>query len=282
MIFVSTGGRRDLSCAEHAEFLFECGISEIELSGGQFDPKLVTRLKKLSEAGAHLTLHNYIPHEQEAFVINLASSDKNIIDRSFDSLKRSLALSADLNSRHFGFHAGFLLDPKPEELGKEIKPKGYQTRRSALSRFVDNTFLLAEFARDVGVQLLVENNVISSRNYENFNGCPLLLCNPDEITHFFEVLNGEVSLLLDLGHLKVSANSLSFDLTEGLHRVLPFVGGVHFSDNDGYSDENKPVQLNSWFSGVELNYHYKVIEVYNHDIKTLKQQIRTIDQIIRK
>ena len=58
---------------------------------------------------------------------------------------------------------------------------------------------------------MIENNVLSAKNAYEFSANPLLMCDPQECQKIMELLPGSVKLLIDVAHLKVSANSLNFD-----------------------------------------------------------------------
>ena len=51
--------------------------------------------------------------------------------------------------------------------------------------------------------------------------------------------------MLDLAHLKVSANSLELDFVSDARKMLPLTNYVHVSDNDGFHDQNKELENDS-------------------------------------
>ena len=62
-----------------------------------------------------------------------------------------------------------------------------------------------------------------------------------------------------------------------------FVGGYHFSDNNGYKDSNSPIKKDSWFLPyIKKNLNYYSIEVYNKSPKQLKQQINILNKRLIK
>ena len=54
-----------------------------------------------------------------------------------------------------------------------------------------------------------------------------------------------INLLVDVAHLKVSANSLGLDYFGELEKLFQLADYVHLSDNDGYSDQNNGFNKNS-------------------------------------
>ena len=125
----------------------------------------------------------------------------------------------------------------------------------------------------------IENNVITIENFKKFKQNPLLLTHPDEIIKFFKKCDKDVGLLLDVGHLKVSAKTLGFDLLKAHEMLKPYIKGYHLSDNNGLRDSNKKFTKKSWFyDKLKKNVKYISIEVYTKNIKKLK----SLQNLIRK
>lgn len=278
-IYVSTGGVKNQSCIRTAEMFYDAGINSIELSGGNYDPYFIEGLDKLIARGANLTLHNYVPYWPEPYVVNLASSDDTVYQRSIEHIRKSIELSAYIGSKWFAFHAGYLLNPKPTELGKPLSKMEIAPHGEYLRKFKKSYIELLPYAEEYGINLLIENNVLSRLNSVQFEKNPLLLCDPIEIAGFFnDIRNSNSGLLLDLAHLKVSSRSLNFNLETGLKQIAPFVKGYHLSDNDGTEDSNEEIDKNSWFMPYMDHQEYTVIEVYTDSIDKLVKQVKLIEE----
>ena len=104
-----------------------------------------------------------------------------------------------------------MLDPKVDELGKRIPSRSLFDRDECIEVFVSRVSRLAEIAERAGVGLMIENNVLSAKNAHEFSANPLLMCEPQECHKILGLLPASVGLLVDVAHLKVSANSLNFD-----------------------------------------------------------------------
>jgi sugar phosphate isomerase/epimerase len=57
-------------------------------------------------------------------------------------------------------------------------------------------------------------------------------------------------VLLDLGHLNVTATTLHFGHYEFIDAVAPAVAAFHLHDNDGSADQHLPVAGESWAMAV--------------------------------
>ena len=279
MIYLSTGGFQNLTPQSVIQKFNEKGIKSIELSGGKYvdQKKVIKFLKKRNDL--NYSLHNYFPVPKKKFVINLASIEKTIFKKTFSNIKKSINISSKLNSKYFSFHGGFLFNPNIKDLGKKFAKVKLQNRKKSMKLFLNRVNLLAEEAKKNNVKILIENNVITKENYKRFNRDPLLLTHPKEIVDFFKKCHKNVGLLLDVGHLKVSAKTYGFNLFKAHEMLKPYIEGYHLSDNDGLKDSNKEFTKNSWFyNGLKKDVKYISIEVYSKNLKKLK----SLQHLIKK
>ena len=271
MIYLSTGGFQKLTPQSVIQKYNKIGIRSIELSGGKYvhSQKIIKFLKE--KQNINFALHNYFPVPKKKFVINLGSFEKKIFKKTFLNIKKSIDISSKLKSKYFGFHAGFLFDPNIKDLGKKFADVRLQDRKKTINLFLTRVNLLAKEAKKKNVKILIENNVITIENFKKFKQDPLLLTHPDEIIKFFKKCDKDVGLLLDVGHLKVSAKTLGFNLLKAHEMLKPYIKGYHLSDNNGLRDSNKEFTKKSWFyNKLKKNVKYISIEVYTKNIKKLK------------
>ena len=266
-IFCSTGGFKTQSFFESSQEFLDNGIRNIELSAGKFEPEFRNRLMLLNK-DANLMLHNYFPPANDPIVLNLASLDSEIANRSIFFYRELIRLSALISSRYVGIHAGFLLDPKVNELGKIIKPKELFPRDQALNLFYERLEALSNYASTLEVRLLVENNILSKENFDTHGRNILLLVDEIEIAEFMTSLGGKLGLLLDVGHLKVSSNTLQFDLVKAFQLLEKFTEGYHLSENLGESDDHFGFSMDAWFIPLlNPNVAFGTLEIGNVDAK---------------
>jgi len=282
MIFISTGGIRHESAATSARSFYDHGITAVELSGGAFSPTYEVDLRNLP-GDMVLQVHNYFPPPEKPFVFNLASADSEILQRSISHVRSAMRLALALNHPVYSFHAGFRISPKVSDLGQNLGKYSLLDRNEALVQFGEQVVKLAEEAKQEGVLLLIENNVLTKTNLATYNEDPLLLTHPDEISEFMKEMPSNVGFLLDVAHLKVSATALGFDLIEAHEKVKPWIRAYHLSDNDGNFDSNHPVTESSWFWSVlnpQLDYY--TLEIYQSSVPQLVEQFDLVTQKINK
>lgn len=272
MIYVSTGGFSGQSAFKTSQQYIEAGIDSIELSGGIAEKDLLANLKRLSST-ANFAVHNYFPPPDKPFVFNLATPDKELAHQSIRQVETAIMWAIELGHSIYSFHAGFLLDPKVGDLGKRIPNQVLVERELAMNLFLERVSALARFAEREGVTLLIENNVLSRNNYLNFSGNPFLMADAQECVRVMKNTPDNVRLLVDVAHLKVSANSLNFDPIEFLGLCRDWISGYHLSDNDGFSDSNEMVTENSWFwPYLKKDLPYYSLEIYKVDVSVLVKQ----------
>ena len=281
MIYVSTGGRRLDSAFETSKDFLDHGITSIELSGGAYSASYKKDLLSLSNE-ASFQVHNYFPPPLIPFVFNLASPNPDILEQSINHARRAMDLVSDLGGGVYSFHAGFRIDPKVSELGKNLSTNILSNRDDSLNTFKETVLMLSEEAKNKGISLLIENNVLSSNNLKKFGDDPLLLTNPNEIVKFMQGMPPNVGILLDVAHLKVSSYSLGFDLLDATSEIQPWIQGYHLSDNDGSSDSNNVLTNDSWFwKIIDKKKAYYSIEVYGIDTSKLLEQYNFIFEKIK-
>jgi sugar phosphate isomerase/epimerase len=196
-------------------------------------------------------VHNYFPPPNTPFVLNLASQDREVLEQSRAHCRVAIDLSASLGGVAYAAHAGYTMDIAPDLLGhperQALLSTAMATRDDALQTLVESARSLAEYGRSRGVRFLVENHALAAS--AGRSGRELLpMAEPKELGALCrEVGDFGFGLLLDIGHLKVSAATLGFDAEEVLDELAEDVVALHLSDNDGVTDLHLPFGDEAWF-----------------------------------
>lgn len=241
MIFLSSSCVRAERISDSVRQLATRGHRNIELSGGteHYDGMVEELISLRAEHDLHYRCHNYFPPPQDHFVLNLASSDDAILQRTFDHIRNAARICAALDIDAYSVHAGFRIDIPPSQVGRKVSAQELAPAETAQMRFRDALRTVTELLGS-SLLLYVENNVLSQENHRTFGGE-----NPFLMTHAAQILalqeQCDVRLLLDVGHLQVSARSLGLSLADELDMLLARCDYVHISDNDGRADTNQPL-----------------------------------------
>lgn len=278
-IFISSTSIKKNSIFDIITDLSNSGIFNIELSGGSdYSENCLKLLQDFKKTGHfNFILHNYFPVPKNSFVLNLASTNNYIAKISYNHILNALNWSEILGAKFYSFHAGFLVDPDVIELGKNFSNNALYNRAEILEVFINRINEIAFIARNKGIELLIENNVLTATNFNTFKTNPFLMVDVDETDYIMQNTQSNVNLLIDIGHLKVSSNTLDFDPIHYINRLSEWTKAYHLSDNNGIIDSNYAVTLDSWFwPYIRKDLSYYTLEVYNLPINVFKQQLELV------
>lgn len=257
------------------------GLSAIELGAG-----VSVNEKSLSQIAVmkgQFLIHNYFPPPREAFVLNLASGNDDIRQRSIDHISKAIKLSARIGAALYSIHAGFITDPTSFGTTSFVFPKLASPNEapSAMDRFITAMKIVLDYAGRFRVGILVENNVCNRQSRGK-----LLLQTAKEFLMIFNVLcPSHLGVLLDTGHLNVSAHTLGFDRTTFVDEIAPYVRAIHVHDNNGTVDAHQPIQPGCWvidvlrrpeFSGLPIivEAEFDNVTELRHHVEWLKNEIK--------
>ncbi len=276
-VYISTGGYNKNNIKLVLKKFKKNNINSVELSGGIYDKDIYKNLIK--KKNFKFQIHNYFPVPKKPFVLNLASLDRSISNLTMNHVKKSIKLAKKINSKYYSIHAGFLCDLKPSDLGKKIKKKKLNNKKKSIKVFLNNLKKISSYAKKFNINIMVENNVITKSNLKEFGKNPLLMCDPDECLRLSRKFPGNVKMLLDVAHLKVSANTLGFKKKDMFFKCGNFIQGYHLSENNGYKDTNEKFNSKSWFwRYLDKTLDYYSIEVYGESEKNLLKLKNLVSQ----
>ncbi len=266
MIFVSSACSRRQWIREAVAELAGHGFRNIELSGGTgyYDDLEYDLLRLRDRHGLNYLIHNYFPPPKSDFVINLASPDRRLRERSLAHLIGTIDLCRRLGIDRYGIHAGFLVDPDLSMLGGQISGQKIADREDCFQRFVTALRQLVRHGGDE-VRVYVENNVCSRTNRDCFGGdVPLMGLRFREM----EEIRGATGcgILCDVAHLFVTSCSLGLDFPCELAQFMATADYLHVSDNDGLEDQNRELHeegiIFSQLKGYPLRDRIITLEIY--------------------
>lgn len=249
------------------------GLEMIELGGSVTATS--GEVRRIKEMGCQFLVHNYFPPPPNPFVLNLASADPEIRKRSKQLVFNVLDLCCKIGSPFYSIHAGFVTDPISFEGNSFVfpSPKAPDETKYAMDRYIKAFSQVDQYAGSLGLRILVENNVCSS----GMRG-RLLLQTAEEFQMLFQAISSpNVGILLDTGHLRVSAKTLSFDSFDFVDKLETHIGAFHVHDNDGTTDSHVPIEQNSWVLDLIRRNEFRelpiIVEAKFSDAADLRQHV---------
>jgi sugar phosphate isomerase/epimerase len=237
-IYASTSCLRGYSYSETLEEYERAGIDSVEL--GYCPNKDLVLSDLVNQLQFNYISHNYFRPVSDEFIINLSSTDDEILKRSISYVRDGIDFCARHGISRYTFHSGFRVDPD-EDLrfeAEEVPPASY-----CMETFIDSLGEILPHAEKRNVSVAVENNVVEPRHV--IDGEPVvLLADDEEFERFLDRV--DVDVLLDIGHLKVASETLGFDRSSFLEAVASHVSNIHLHTNDGGTDAHQPVQVGDW------------------------------------
>ena len=118
-------------------------------------------LKLLKKYNFNYIAHHYFPPAKEPFIINLASQNKKILQKSIDQIIKSIDFCNDFNIKIFSFHAGFRVDP---DINLKFNLNNLTEYQTTFNTFKKSVLKIVDYARGKNIKLAIENNVLSKYN----------------------------------------------------------------------------------------------------------------------
>lgn len=246
MIYISTSCFKKKRIGQIIKEYGENGIKNIELSGGtEYYEEIEADLQKYKKMyGLNYACHAYFPPPKDDFVVNLASCNDKIYKKSVEHYEKCIEMLARNDIHILSIHAGFLVEITAQTVGRKIVNPVVYEEKEAYSRFCDAYKYIAALCRQNQIDFYLENNVLSSENYKEFqNHNYFMMTDYDSITKMAEQL--EFKLLLDLGHLYVSCHTLKLSYDEQCEKLKPYIKWLHVSENNGAVDMHLPLKEQS-------------------------------------
>lgn len=282
-IYVSSACLPEKKMKEVVRKLASNGLKNIELSGGTvFDEEMESDLLRIQdEFGVKYAVHGYFPPPRKDFVINLASLEDEIYEKSLRHYEDSADLFERLGCTDLSIHAGFLVGVNSSQIGGKLSMTKIYEKEKATERFCKGYSRIENIMRNRGITVYLENNVISQENYKAFgNNNFLLMTDYETILEIKSIIN--FNFLLDLGHLFVSCNTLGLDYKEQINKMRSFVKWVHLSDNDGIFDEHRPLRTDSEIAKTYFTQLLDKVDNVTLEMKAPVNELYTIYEAVQK
>jgi len=241
---------------ETIEYLCGAGFRNIELTGNiSYCNNIESVLKEyIINENCDFLIHNYIPFEAKPYVINLASSNKAIIDKTIIHIKKAVTLLLSINRYYYSLHPGYFYDLLPIIQDNFFIKENY--RQNNIVSFYNMLLFINEKILKKNFTLAIENLHPKEKD-DTYS----FICTPEDIMRYLQFIRNipNYGLLLDLGHLNIASEKLGFNkfhfLDELFSKYSKKIFQIHISDNNGEKDSHDICSHNSW--QIDYLYHNK-------------------------
>ncbi len=244
-VYISSSCIKGERIGDVVEVLAQAGITRIELSGGMaYYGSIADDLLRLKdEYGLDYLVHGYFPPPEEDFIIDLI----NDRERAFAFLREAIGISQRLGAGLYSTHAGFTVDVLPLTRGGTLSGEPPADKRKAEEILYNNLRNLMAEVVGPDFRFAVENMypLMGREDYA-------LLAVPEDMLRFLEFSRDypNLGMVLDMGHLNLSASVVGFDRMEFAREVMKGYGDrvfeMHISENDGSFDAHCIAREGSW------------------------------------
>lgn len=271
-IFATISSIKEGNLFSKIKTLHDNGFNNIELSGIEYLSysnlnSIINRFQNVK-----FIFHNYFPIKHNSLMLNLCSLDNDIYKDSIDFYLNIISLCKKLSIRKYSIHAGYFVDFEYSEAGKKKEYKNISNKKKCLQKFIDAWELLLKNAGGE-LDLYIENNVYSYKDYQNWGqNKPFMLIDLEDFLELKDII--DFKMLLDLGHLNVSCNSLDVSFSDTLDKIIDHTDYLHYSENDSKLDLNNSPKINQKiFNSIKKhNLKNKIITLeINSEVSDLKK-----------
>ncbi|MHA2393813.1 MAG: sugar phosphate isomerase/epimerase family protein [Promethearchaeota archaeon] len=189
------------------------GTNLIELTDSGYHALNTKRIERLLEIKSSYNL-NFSIHAPWADT-NLSADDDLIREWILKRIRASIRFTSDLDGHSLVIHPGWLT-----ATDRFMKGRAWELNLRSIR-------WLLRYANEYGVDLLMEN-VPQSK--------PYLLVSVSDFEMFYEEIEFDLGMVLDIAHSHLQGETLDF-----IYRFGEKIQHVHVSDNHGESDEHLPI-----------------------------------------
>ena len=231
-------------------------------------------------------VHNYFPIPKESFVVNIASLNDDLYERSVSHVFAAIDFCSRIDAKLYTFHPGFLSDPGKSSScssnydfqfkNEQIPELRYE---NAFERMLCAVKCIVAYAHEKNVRIAIETE--GSVLHKNH----LLMQYPKEFSRFFDIFSPQViGINLNIGHLRLAANVFGFDIADFIDLISEHVVAMELSHNGGHYDEHLPLVDGEWYWDVIFDSRftnaYKILEFRDTSIEDVLRNIKLADSIL--
>jgi sugar phosphate isomerase/epimerase len=282
-IFVSTTFMPDdSSVAAVIRLCLKHGITRLELgSNHRYEENFADIVSRFP---CEYLVHNYFPIPEEPFVVNIASLNDKIRNRSIQHILDAIDFCAETKAGLYTFHPGFLSDP--EKAGRSGKSYDFLFNNEkptskfyeiAFEKMIESINTVIPHAGKMGIPVAIETEGSATKPDH------LLMQHPDEYIRFFNHFSKEeIGINLNLGHLNLASKVFGFSKHRFVEFIQDYLVAMELSHNNGEIDEHLPLLDEAWYwdfiSDTRFENTKKILEFRNTSIEDVVASYRKVEK----
>jgi sugar phosphate isomerase/epimerase len=275
-LYVSTTFFQDgTDLGEALEICKNNAITAVELgSNHSFDQH---PLKTVQNYSFSYLVHNYFPIPADPFVLNIASLDESIREKSVRHIYKAIDFCVDAGAHLYTFHPGFMTDPKgsnqtQQNYDFQWDDKAKKEYPLAFDHMLRNIEKCVEYSRKKGIKIAIETEGSFHKKDH------LLMQRPDEYEKIFKHYGlTDIGVNLNIGHLRLAMEAFKFSWQDFIEVTGDRLVAMELSHNNGIHDQHLPLQSDGWYWDILVDKRfasaYKILEFRNATISEVKQNI---------
>ena len=221
-------------------------------------------------------LHNYFPVPKKGLVINIASYNTEIRQKSIKQIYKSIDFAKKYNCKIYTFHPGFIGDPKESLDNKKrnydfIWDNNFKNNyNKSWLNFVQSLRKILNYAKKKKIKICLETE--GSIDKKNL----LLLQKPVEFDRLFKIFKKEdLFINLNFGHLNLASKAFRFSREKFIYKYSKHICAFELSHNYRKKDDHLPLKKRGWYWKIirdkKFSKIFKILEYRNCDIKKIKR-----------
>lgn len=221
-------------------------------------------------------VHNYFPIPRDSLVLNPASCDDRIRDRSRAHLLRAIDFCAATDAGLYTFHPGFITDPAGAsrdagDFDFRFDPGqlGASDYEASFERMLESIDLAVAHAAKRGVRIAVETEGSVKKSGH------LLMQRPEEFARLLGRYEpDQLGINLNIGHLLLASNAFAFPIGQFVDLIAGHLVAMELSHNSGLHDEHKVLVAGAWYWKIigdpRFRTAYKILEFRNTPVEAIR------------
>ena len=224
-------------------------------------------------------VHNYFPIPKDELVINIASQNEELRERSVSHIYKSIDFCNHIDSKLYTFHPGFLTDPEGSNLlssNYDFQWDNSLLRNSNYEKSAKNMYLsldnIVRYASERGISISIETE--GSFNKKDH----LLMQKPEEYINLMEKYSAnDLGINLNIGHVLLASKAFDFNISDFIDLIEDYIVSFELSHNNGVEDQHLPLEENGWYWDYIFDARfanvYKILEFRDQSIDTINKSI---------